>query len=212
MLPNGVCSRSECGLVPSLWRCVSFCPISYDKSIGGRSSSRWRAGRATSSRRSTGRSRRVAAASHRSGRSARRARPREARFVHVVDLARQSHRSCLRVVELVYSLCGQAITAAAGRRLWRSREFRRNVERSSRAHVLIKAHVFVNRHKSRKKVTLILHAREHVISSSLLVFTRSYGHPLTCDRQCSCRTLARSYSAVEVLLRWFTQKRRACCI
>ena len=65
--------------------CASFCPISYHKSIGGRSSS------ATSSRRtSTGRSRRVAAASRRSGRSARRAGPREARFVHVVDLARQS--------------------------------------------------------------------------------------------------------------------------
>ena len=91
VLPNGVCSRSECGLLPSLWRCVSFCPISYHKSIGGRSSSRWRAGRATSSRRrSSGRSRRVAAASRRSGRSARRAGPREARFVHVVDLARQS--------------------------------------------------------------------------------------------------------------------------
>ena len=70
---------------PSLWRCVSFCPISCHKSTGGRSSS------ATSSRRrSTGRSRRVAAASRRSGRSARRAGPREARFVHVVDLARQS--------------------------------------------------------------------------------------------------------------------------
>ena len=62
VLHNGVCSQSECGLLPSLWRCVLFCPISYHKSIGGRSSSRWRAGRATSSRgRSTGRSRRVAA-------------------------------------------------------------------------------------------------------------------------------------------------------
>ena len=65
--------------------CASFCPISYHKSTGGRSSS------ATSSRRrSTGRSRRVAAASRRSGRSARRAGAREARFVHVVDLAKQS--------------------------------------------------------------------------------------------------------------------------
>ena len=65
--------------------CASFCPMSYHKSTGGRSSS------ATSSRRrSTGRSRRVAAASRRSGRSARRAGAREARFVHVVDLARQS--------------------------------------------------------------------------------------------------------------------------
>ena len=26
VLPNGVCSRSECGLLPSLWRCVSFVP------------------------------------------------------------------------------------------------------------------------------------------------------------------------------------------
>ena len=65
--------------------CASFCPISNHKSTSGRSSS------ATSSRRrSTGRSRRVAAASRRSGRSARRAGAREARFVHVVDLARQS--------------------------------------------------------------------------------------------------------------------------
>ena len=32
VLPNGVCSRSECGLLPSLWRCVSFCPISHHKS------------------------------------------------------------------------------------------------------------------------------------------------------------------------------------
>ena len=85
VLFNGVCSRSECGLLPSLCVCASFCPISYHKSIGGRSSS------ATSSRRrSTGSSRRVAAASRRSGRSARRAGPREARFVHVVDLVRQS--------------------------------------------------------------------------------------------------------------------------
>ena len=75
----------------SLWRSVSLCPISYHKSTGGRSSSRWRAGRATSSRRrNSGRSRRVAAASRRSGRSARRAGPTEARFVHVVDLAKQS--------------------------------------------------------------------------------------------------------------------------
>ena len=71
--------------------CFLFVPSPHHKSIGGRSSSRWRAGRATSSRRrSSGRSRRVAAASRRSGRSARRAGPREARFVHVVDLARQS--------------------------------------------------------------------------------------------------------------------------
>ena len=41
--------------------------------------------------RSSGRSQRVAAASRRSERSARRAGPREARFVHFVDLARQSH-------------------------------------------------------------------------------------------------------------------------
>ena len=39
---------------------------------------------------SAGLTRRVATASHRSGRNARRAGPREARFVHVVDLARQS--------------------------------------------------------------------------------------------------------------------------
>ena len=52
---------------------------------GGRSSSA-----SSSRRRSTGRSRRDAAASRRSGRSARRAGPREARFVHVMDLARQS--------------------------------------------------------------------------------------------------------------------------
>ena len=32
-------------------RCFLFCPISYHKSIGGRGSSKWRAGRATSSRR-----------------------------------------------------------------------------------------------------------------------------------------------------------------
>ena len=84
VLPNAVCNRSECGLLPSLWRCVSFCPISYHKSTGGRISSS-----TSSRRRSSGRSRRVAAASRRSGRSARRAGPREARFVHV-DLARQS--------------------------------------------------------------------------------------------------------------------------
>ena len=47
--------------------------------------------RTSSRRKSTGRFRRVAAASRRSGRSARRAGPREARFVHDVDLARQSH-------------------------------------------------------------------------------------------------------------------------
>ena len=28
VLLSGVCSRSECGLLSSLWRCVSFCPIS----------------------------------------------------------------------------------------------------------------------------------------------------------------------------------------
>ena len=61
--------------------------ISYHKSIGGRSSSM----RATSSRRrGAGRSRRVAAASCRSGRNGRRARSGVARFVHVMDLARQS--------------------------------------------------------------------------------------------------------------------------
>ena len=65
--------------------CASFCPISCHKSIGGRSSS------GTSSRqRSSGLSRRVAAANRRSERSARRAGPREARIQHVVDLARQS--------------------------------------------------------------------------------------------------------------------------
>ena len=75
VLPNGVCSRSDCGLPPSLWRCVSFCPISCHKSIGGRSSSRWRAGRSTSSRRrGTGRSRRVAAASRRSGEERKKSR------------------------------------------------------------------------------------------------------------------------------------------
>ena len=69
----------------------SFRPISYHKSIGGRSSSRWSAGRATSSRRrGAGRSRRVAAASRRSGRNARRAGSGVARFVHVMDLARES--------------------------------------------------------------------------------------------------------------------------
>ena len=31
VLPNAVCNRSECGLLPTLWRCVSFCPISYHK-------------------------------------------------------------------------------------------------------------------------------------------------------------------------------------
>ena len=36
VLPNGVCCQSECGLFPSLWRCVSFCPISYHKAIGER--------------------------------------------------------------------------------------------------------------------------------------------------------------------------------
>ena len=34
--PMGVCSRSECGLLPSLRRCVYFCSISYHKSIGAR--------------------------------------------------------------------------------------------------------------------------------------------------------------------------------
>ena len=69
----------------------SFRPISYHKSIGGRSSSRWSAGRATSSRRrGAGRSWRVAAASRRSGRNARSAGSGVARFVHVLDLARQS--------------------------------------------------------------------------------------------------------------------------
>ena len=43
VLPNGVCSQSECGLLPSLWRCFSFCPISDHESIGGRNSSRLRA-------------------------------------------------------------------------------------------------------------------------------------------------------------------------
>ena len=91
VLHNGVCTQSECGHLPSLWRCVFFCPNSHHKAIAGRSSSRWRAGRSTSSRRrSTGRFRRVEAASRRSGRSARRAGPREARFVHVADLERQS--------------------------------------------------------------------------------------------------------------------------
>ena len=61
VLPKRVCSRRECGLLPSLWSlCFLLSPISYHKSIGDRSSSRWRAGEATSSRRrSAGRSRRV---------------------------------------------------------------------------------------------------------------------------------------------------------
>ena len=79
----------------TLWCCVFFCAISYHKSIGGQSSSRWRAGRATSSRRrGTGRSRRVAAASRRSGRSARRAGSREACFVYVVAHVVVSCFSC----------------------------------------------------------------------------------------------------------------------
>ena len=80
---SGVCSQSECGLLPSLWRCVSLCPIFCHKSIGGRSSSRWRAERSTSSRRR-------GTASRRSGRNARRAGWRVARFVNLAHLARQS--------------------------------------------------------------------------------------------------------------------------
>ena len=34
--PMGVCSRSECGLLPSLRRCVYSCSISYHTSIGAR--------------------------------------------------------------------------------------------------------------------------------------------------------------------------------
>ena len=87
-----MCTRSECGLHPSLWRCVSICPISYHKAIGGRSSSRLRAGRATSSpRRITGRSRRVAAASHRSWRSARRLGPRERLALYTSWVSQDSH-------------------------------------------------------------------------------------------------------------------------
>ena len=40
VLPNGGCRWSECELLPSLWRCVSFCATSYHKSIGGRSAAR----------------------------------------------------------------------------------------------------------------------------------------------------------------------------
>ena len=86
----------------------------YHKSIGSRSSSRWRAARATSSRRRrSGRCRRVAAASRRSGRNARRAGPGVARFVNLANLARQLHRSPIvffstcRVRE-----CGWLVTSA----------------------------------------------------------------------------------------------------
>ena len=54
-------------------------------------------GRLRRRRRDTGRSRRVAAACRRSGRNARRAGPRVARFVSLANLARQSHRPSTRV-------------------------------------------------------------------------------------------------------------------
>ena len=54
-------------------------------------------GRLRRRRRDTGRSRRVAADCRRSGRNARRAGPRVARFVSLANLARQSHRPSTRV-------------------------------------------------------------------------------------------------------------------
>ena len=91
--------------------CVSFCPISCHKSIGGRSSSRWRAGRATSSRRrGTGFPQRVAAACRRSGRNAGRAGSGVACFVILAHLARQSLFSLCSTQECCWLLA--AVTSS----------------------------------------------------------------------------------------------------
>ena len=146
--PIGAAPIENVDLIVSMWCCVPFCPMLYHKSIGRATlAMRWRARRAASSRRrGIGRSRRVAAACRRSGRNARRAGPGVARFVNLANLARQSRRppsvacffhlsskgmwlvACIRgdmrdpVLSVVfYSLCGQAIMAAAVRRLWRRR-------------------------------------------------------------------------------------------
>ena len=91
VLPNGSAARvnvdssPRCGVVFLFVPSPITSPSAAEAARGGERERRLRRDEG-----STGRSRRVATDSQRSGRNARRAGPREPRFVHVGDLARQS--------------------------------------------------------------------------------------------------------------------------
>ena len=172
--------------------CASFCPISYHKSIGDRSSS------ATSSRRrSAGRSRRFAAASRRSGRSARRAGPREARFV----ISQDSHIDIFLFVVVV------VLSAYVNRQ-----SLRRSVDgcggagrRTLQVRMCCSISCLV-RHVTRK-VFSFLHAREQVFFFLILGLHTVLLSSSTCT--CSFGTLSRRIRQ-EVLLQ--CSRRQVCMV
>ena len=107
---------------------------------------------------------------------ARRAGPREARFV----ISQDSHIDFVLFVVVFLFPCEQAIIAAAGRRLWRRRE-------SNAAGT----HVLFNFMSCPPRLSQGLFFGMHVNSFffSLLAFTRSYCHPRHA-MACSFRTLS----------------------
>ena len=145
--------------------------------IGGRSSSA-----TPSRRRSTGRTRRVAAACRRSGSSARRAGPRKARFV----ISQDSHIGFVLFVGFSLIPGEQPVDGCGGAG-----------SRTMQVRMCCSISCLV-RHVSRK-VFFFLHAREQVFFFSLLAFTRSYCHPrhaMACFRDFITTSSARGSVAV----------------
>ena len=93
-LPNGVCSRSECGLFPSLWRCVSFRSHLLSQVHWEQKQLEVESGNGDFVETKKYWPLPKSCGSHRSGRSARRAGPRDSRFVHVVAHVLVSCFSC----------------------------------------------------------------------------------------------------------------------